>query len=134
MCQAWIIVDFNSFKPDDDMHTRMYKVSIGPANGLSPGWRQAIILTSTDFLSIGPPWTNFSKVLTNIQPFSIMKMQLEISSEYGGHFASAAYIYIYIYIYCWYNTLLLDTYPLWVRADRLAIKLLRTQKRKSWFG
>ena len=35
-------------------------------NGLSPGWRQAIILTSAGILLIGPQVTDFSDILTEM--------------------------------------------------------------------
>ena len=49
-------------------------------NGLSPGWRQAIILTNAGILSIGPLVTNFSEILFRIQMFSINEMELKMSS------------------------------------------------------
>ena len=53
---------------------------IGSDNGLSPGRRQAIILTSAGLLLIGPLGTNFSEILIGIQKFSIKKMHLKMSS------------------------------------------------------
>ena len=53
---------------------------IGPDNGLSPGWRQAIIWTNAGILLIGPWGTNFSEILIGIQTFSFKKMQLKMSS------------------------------------------------------
>ena len=53
---------------------------IGSDNGLSPGRRQAIILTNAGILSIGPLGTNFSEILIKIQTFSFMKMDLNVSS------------------------------------------------------
>ena len=45
-------------------------IIIGSDNGLSPGWRQAIIWTNTEILLIGPLGTNFSEILIRIQTFS----------------------------------------------------------------
>ena len=52
---------------------------IGSDNGLSPGRRQAIILTNAIILLIGPLGTNFSEILIGIQTFSIKKMHLKMS-------------------------------------------------------
>ena len=54
--------------------------SIGSDNGLSPGWRQAIIWTNAVILLIGPIETNFSEILIIIQTFSFKKILLEMSS------------------------------------------------------
>ena len=53
---------------------------IGSDNGLSPGWRQAIIWTEDRLLSIGPLWTNFSQILIVIHTFSFKKMRLKMWS------------------------------------------------------
>ena len=53
---------------------------IGSDNGLSPGRRQAIILTNAGILLIGPLGTNFSEILIEIQTFSFKKMRLKVSS------------------------------------------------------
>ena len=53
---------------------------IGSDNGLSPGRRQAIILTNAGILLIGPLGTNFSGILIEIQTFSFKKMRLKVSS------------------------------------------------------
>ena len=53
---------------------------IVPENGLSPGWRQAIIWTNAGILLIGPCGTNFSEILIGIQTFSFKKMHLKMSS------------------------------------------------------
>ena len=42
---------------------------IGSDNGLSPGRRQAIILTNAGTLLFGPLGTNFSEILIEIQTF-----------------------------------------------------------------
>ena len=52
----------------------------GSDNGLSPGWRQAIIWTNDGILSIGPLWMNFSELLININTFSFKKMHFVMSS------------------------------------------------------
>ena len=53
---------------------------IGSDNGLSPGRRQAIILTNHGILLIGPLGTNFSEILIKIQTSSLKKMHLKMSS------------------------------------------------------
>ena len=53
---------------------------IGSDNGLSPGWRQAIIWTNACILLIGPLGTNFSEILVEILTFSFMKMRLKVLS------------------------------------------------------
>ena len=54
--------------------------SIGADNGLAPARRQAIIWTNAVILLIGPPGTNFSKLLFEIHTFSFKKIHLKISS------------------------------------------------------
>ena len=54
--------------------------TIGWDNGLSPGWRQAIISTNAGILSIGHLGTNFSEILIGIQIFSFKEMPLKVSS------------------------------------------------------
>ena len=53
---------------------------IGSDNGLSPGWRQAIIWTIDGMLLFGPSVTNFSEILVKIDTFSFKKMHLKMSS------------------------------------------------------
>ena len=53
---------------------------IGSDNGLSPGRRQAIILTKAGILLIGPLSTNFSEISSDIHSFSFKKMYLKRSS------------------------------------------------------
>ena len=53
---------------------------IGLDNGLSPGWRQAIIWTNDGILLIGPLGTNFSEILIEILTFSLKKIRLKMSS------------------------------------------------------
>ena len=53
---------------------------IGSDNVLSPDRRQAIILTNSGILLIGPLGTNFSEILIEIQTFSFKKMRLKMSS------------------------------------------------------
>ena len=54
--------------------------NIGSDNGLSPGWRQAIIGTNAGILLIGPLGTNFSELLIVIHTYSVNKMYLKLSS------------------------------------------------------
>ena len=63
---------------------------IGSDNGLSPGQRQAIILTNAGILLIGPLGTNFNEILIKIHTFSFKKMKLKCSLENGGHFVAAS--------------------------------------------
>ena len=53
---------------------------IGSDNGLSPGWRQAIIWTNAGLLLIETLGTNFSEILIKIWIFSFKKMGLKVSS------------------------------------------------------
>ena len=53
---------------------------IGSDNGLSPGWRQAIILTNAGILLIRPLETNFNEILTETYTFSLTKMLCKMSS------------------------------------------------------
>ena len=49
-------------------------------DGLSPGWRKAIIWNNAGILLIGSLGTNFSEILIGIQSFSFKKMHLKMSS------------------------------------------------------
>ena len=53
---------------------------IGSDNGLSPGGRQAIILTNVGMLLIGPLGTNFSQLLIEIHIFLFKRMHLKMLS------------------------------------------------------
>ena len=53
---------------------------IGSDNGLSPERRQAIIWTNAEILLIGPPGTNLSEILIEIQTFSLKEIRLKMSS------------------------------------------------------
>ena len=59
-------------------------------NGLSPGWRQAIIWTNAGILSIGTLGTNFSEILIKILTFSLKIMHLKKSSAKWRPFVSAS--------------------------------------------
>ena len=50
-------------------------------NGLSPGWRQAIIWTNAKILLIGSLGTNFNEILIEIDIFLFKKMHLKMSAE-----------------------------------------------------
>ena len=54
--------------------------SIGSDNGLSPGWRQAIIWTNVGILFIETLGTNFSEISIEIHTFSFKKMHVKMSS------------------------------------------------------
>ena len=49
-------------------------------NGLSPGWRQAIIWTNAGISLIGPLGTNFSEIAIEILTFPFKKMRSKVSS------------------------------------------------------
>ena len=70
------------------IYASVYRISIGSDNGLAPIRCQAIIETNAELLSIGLLGTNYSESLTKRQNFSLIKMQLKISShlQNGGHF------------------------------------------------
>ena len=53
---------------------------IGSDNGLSPGWRQAIIWTNAEILLNRPLGTNFSEIVIKIHTFSFKKMPLKMLS------------------------------------------------------
>ena len=57
-----------------------YLTIIGWNNGLSPGRRQAIILTNAGIVLIGPLGTNISEILIEILTFSFKKMHFKMSS------------------------------------------------------
>ena len=63
------------------MHICVGKLTnIGSDNGLSPGWREAIIWTNAGILLFGPLGTNFSEILIVIHTFSFKKLHLKMSS------------------------------------------------------
>ena len=63
------------------MHICVGKLTIiGSDNGLSPGWRQAIVWTNDGILLIGLLGTNFSLILIEIHAFSFKKMHWKMSS------------------------------------------------------
>ena len=53
---------------------------IGSDNGLSPGWRQAIIWINAGILLIGPLGTNFNEILIAIHIISLKKIHLKMLS------------------------------------------------------
>ena len=62
-------------------HISISKLTIiGLDNGLSPGWRLAIIWTNAGMLLIGPLRTNFSEILIISHTFSFRKMHFKMSS------------------------------------------------------
>ena len=60
------------------MYLSLKKAIIGSDNGLSPGWRQAIIWTNAGLLSIGIEETHFNEIQIEIQTFSFKKMYLKM--------------------------------------------------------
>ena len=63
---------------------------IGSDNGLSPGWRQAIIWTNAGILLIRTWGINFNEVSSEIRTFSFKKMHLKWRLWNGVHFVSAS--------------------------------------------
>ena len=63
-------------------HICISNIITGWDNGLSPGWRQAIIWTSTGILLIGVLGTYFSEILIGIHTFSFNKMHLNMSVKW----------------------------------------------------
>ena len=59
-------------------------------NGLSPGRRQAIILTSAGLLSIGPLGTNSMKFQSEFKHFHSRKCSSKCRLRNGVHFVSAS--------------------------------------------
>ena len=62
---------------------------IGSDNGLSPGWRQAIIWTNAGMLMV-PLGAKFSEILVEILTFSLKKCGLMCRLRSGGHFVSVS--------------------------------------------
>ena len=63
------------------MHICVSKLTIiGSDNGLSPGWRQAIVRTNTGILLIWPLGSNFSEILIKIHTFSFNKLHWKMLS------------------------------------------------------
>ena len=72
---------------------------IGSDNGLSPGWRQAIICVKDGILLVGPLGTNFSEILAEIHMFSFKKMHLKMSSvkwDQNTHRIASTNIHIFM--------------------------------------
>ena len=69
-------------------------IIIGSDNGLSPGRRQAIILSNAGMLLIGPSGTKFSKILIEIHIFSFKKMHLKMSSAKWRSFGLGLNVFI----------------------------------------
>ena len=67
--------------------------TIGSANGLSPGWRRAIIWTNAGKLLIRTLGTDFSEIISDIHTFPFKKKRLKMSSEKCCHFVSASTCY-----------------------------------------
>ena len=63
---------------------------IGSYNGLSPGWRQAIIWTNTGILSIVPLGTNFTEILIEILFFDSRKCVWKCRLRNGVPFVLAS--------------------------------------------
>ena len=67
-------------------------------NGLSPGLRQAIILTNAGIFLIGPLGTNFSEIVIEIQTFSLKKMHLKMLSGKRWSFCLGLNVIKLIYV------------------------------------
>ena len=75
---------------------------IGSDNGLSPGRCQAIIWTNDGilFLVISKFRINFSEILSEIHPFSFMKMHLQMSSAQWRQFCLGLNVLRWLVIGC----------------------------------
>ena len=63
------------------MHICVSEITIIDSdNGLSPGWRQAIIWNNAELLLIEPLGTNFNEILIKVQTFSLNKIRLKMLS------------------------------------------------------
>ena len=74
---------------------------IGSDNGLSPGWRQAIIWNNAGILLIRHLGTNFNEILIKILTFSFIKMRLKVSSAKWRPFCiglNVLIVYIYTFV------------------------------------
>ena len=91
---------------------------IGSDNGLSPGWRQAIILTNAGILLIGPLGTNFNGILIEIQTFSFKEVRLKLSSAKWRPFCLGLNVLI----------------PHLAMSDTLRYLTSGFQHLKCWFG
>ena len=69
-------------------------IIIGSDNGLSPGRRQAIILTNDGISLIGPLGANFSEILITIHTLSLKKMHLKMPSGKWRPFFSASMYWV----------------------------------------
>ena len=67
--------------------------TIGSDNGLSPGWRQAIIWTNAGISLIRTLGIKFIEILSETHTFSFKKMHLKCLLWNGVHFASASMCY-----------------------------------------
>ena len=77
MCDTWKLTHWGLVT-----HICVSKLTIIVSdNGLSPGWRQAIIWINVEILLMWPLGTNFSEILIKIQIFPFKKLHLKISSE-----------------------------------------------------
>ena len=72
---------------------------IGSDNGLSPGWRQAIIWTNAGILLTGPLETNFSEILIKSHTFHSQKCLWKSCLQNGGHFVLTSMWYIYTFMF-----------------------------------
>ena len=81
LCSASVITMMNQFiEAEWRIYALGYLIIIGLDNGLSPGWRQAIIWTNNVILLIRTLGTNFSEIWSEICIFSFKKMHLKMSS------------------------------------------------------
>ena len=82
--------------------------TIGSDNGLSPGWRQAIIWTGAGILLIGPLRTNFSEISIAIHAFSFKKIHVKMSSAKWRLFRLGLNVLILTMIVQWNHNLLMS--------------------------
>ena len=83
---------------------------IGSDNGLSPGRRQAIILTNAGIFLIGPLRANFSEILIEIHTFSFNKMHLNMSSAKWRQFCLGLNV---LSLWCWLQGYAMHSYTNW---------------------
>ena len=117
--------------------------SIASDNGLSPGWRQAIIWNNARILLIGPLGTNFSEILIEIPTFSLKKIRLKMSSEKCQPFCLGLNVisklsgrndplHVYLQIADLANEDTPQLYTLCGRGPRSTLRVLRHGLEVSW--
>ena len=128
----WHVPAFNSLRPSEAYMRRVSRLTIiGSDNGLSPGWRQAIIWTRAGILLIGPLGINFSENLIEIYTFLFRKCIWECRLENGGHFVS-----VWMYkiccnncaIYCSTSYFQNDLHELIAKRRKAELEIMETSR------